>query len=157
MGSGAISFPHLLCNRTQLELQVIKTIHIFYLYKWIIHLPQYLEQWNYPKHLIQCTMIKTLRFQFKKNKTNFTCLKNKTEKCIHSTWYFMFLCSFNDIFNQTLNETSYHRDLLLGCLGFGGPLLELFNVVPCYLFSRSCRWCERSAARVDFIALQCYV
>lgn len=75
MGSGAILFPHLLCNWPQLELQVIKTIHIFYLYKWIIDLPQYLEQRNYPKHLIQCTMIKT-RFYFKK--TNFTCLKKKT-------------------------------------------------------------------------------
>lgn len=31
MGSGAILFPHLLCDWTQLELQVIKTIHILFI------------------------------------------------------------------------------------------------------------------------------
>lgn len=31
MGIGAILFPHLLCNWTQLGLQVIKTIHILFI------------------------------------------------------------------------------------------------------------------------------
>lgn len=78
-------------------------------------------------------MIKT-RFQFKKNKTNFTCLKKKTEKCIHSTWYFMSLYSFNDIFEQTRNEISYHRDLLLWGWGVGGFLLEFSILFPAICF-----------------------
>lgn len=75
-------------------------------------------------------MIKT-RFK-KKNK--FHLFEKENKVCIHSTLHFMFLYSFNDIFKQTLNETSYHRDLLLWGWGLGAFYWNYSMLFPAICF-----------------------